>query len=86
MLKVQQPAILQPLEAHEQVVPFWKPPISHCLEPGVHGNSRAIIAQNSHSKMGQYSDPWGGVISKYRPIFEKFWSNTYRRPKAGGMY
>ena len=36
--------------------------------------------------MGQYSDPWGGVISKYRPIFEKFWSNTYRRPKAGGMY
>ena len=36
--------------------------------------------------LGQYSDPWGGVISKYRPIFEKFWSNTYRRPKAGGMY
>ena len=36
--------------------------------------------------MGQYGDPWGGVISKYVPIFENLGSNTYRRPKAGGMY
>ena len=36
--------------------------------------------------VGQYSDPWGGVISKYVPIFENLGSNTYRRPKAGGMY
>ena len=50
MKKVKQPATLQPLEAHGQVVPFWKPPNSHCLEPGVHGNRRDIMAQNPHSK------------------------------------
>ena len=33
------------------ILPFWKPPISYCLEPGVHGNSWAIMAQNPHSKM-----------------------------------
>ena len=36
VLKLWQPVALQPLEAHGQVVPFWKPPISHCLEPGGH--------------------------------------------------
>ena len=24
------------VETHEQVVPFWKPTISHCLETGGH--------------------------------------------------
>ena len=51
MKKVWQPPTSQPLEVYGQVMPFWKPPISHCLEPGVHGNSRAIMAQNPHSKM-----------------------------------
>ena len=35
MKKVWQPATLQPLEAHEQVVPFWNPPISKCLDQKV---------------------------------------------------
>ena len=34
------------LEAHGQVVPFWKPPISQCLEPGDHEGGRTIRAQN----------------------------------------
>ena len=37
------PVTLQPLEAHEQVVPFWKLPISHCLEPGGHGGGRTFL-------------------------------------------
>ena len=37
---------MQPLEAHGQVVPFLKPPISHCLEPGGHGGGRTFRAQN----------------------------------------
>ena len=51
MKKVWQPATLQPLEAHEQVVPFWKPPISHCLEPGGHGGGKTFRSQKPHSKM-----------------------------------
>ena len=51
MKKNLQPATLQPLQVHGQVIPFRKPPISHCLEAGVHGNSRAIMAQNPYSKM-----------------------------------
>ena len=39
-------ATFHPLKAHEQVVPFWKPPISHCLEPGGHGGARMFRAQN----------------------------------------
>ena len=45
VLKLSQPVTLQPLEAHGQVVPFWKPPISHCLEPGGHGGGRTFTAQ-----------------------------------------
>ena len=51
VLKLWQSVTLLLLKAHGQVVPFWKPPISHCLKPGVHRNSRAIMAQNRHSKM-----------------------------------
>ena len=47
VLKLWQPVTLQPVEAHWQVVPFWKLPISHCLEPGGHGGSRTFRAQNS---------------------------------------
>ena len=43
--KVWQLATLQPLEAHGIEVPFWKPPISHGLEPGGHGDGRAFRAQ-----------------------------------------
>ena len=42
-----QPVTLQPLEAHEQVVPFRKPPISQCLDLGGHGGGRTFRAQNS---------------------------------------
>ena len=41
-----QPATLQPIESHGQVVPFWKPLISHCLEPGVHGGGRSFRDHN----------------------------------------
>ena len=58
ILKVGQPATLQPLEVHGQLVPFWKPTISHFLEPGVHGNSRAIMAQNPHSKIAILYGKW----------------------------
>ena len=51
MEKVSQPATLPPLEVHGQVILFWKPSISQYLEPSVNGKSRAIIAQNPHSKM-----------------------------------
>ena len=44
--KVWQPATVQPFEEHGQVVPFWKPPISHCMEPGGHGGGRTFRAQN----------------------------------------
>ena len=30
------PVTFQPLDSHGQIIPFWKPPISHCLEPGGH--------------------------------------------------
>ena len=43
--KVWQPATLQPFEAHGQVVPFWKPPISYCLEPGGHGGGKTFRAK-----------------------------------------
>ena len=43
--KVWQPVTLQPLEANEQVVHFWKPPISYWLEPGGHGGGRTFRAQ-----------------------------------------
>ena len=46
MKKVWQPTTLQPLVAHGQIVPFWKPPISHCLEPDGHGGVRTYGAQN----------------------------------------
>ena len=46
ILKVWQPVTLQPLEAYGQVVTLWKPPISHCLEPGIHGVGRTLKAQN----------------------------------------
>ena len=39
------------LEAHGQAIPFWKPPISHCLEPGGRGGGRNFRAQHSHSKI-----------------------------------
>ena len=42
---------LQTLEATGQVVPFWKLPISHCLEPVGHGGCMTFRAQNSHSKI-----------------------------------
>ena len=45
--KVWQPATLQPIEAHEQVVPFWKPLISHNLEPGGHGGGKTFRAQKT---------------------------------------
>ena len=45
MKKVWQPATLEPLKAHGQLVPFWKPPISHCLEPGDHGDGGTFKAQ-----------------------------------------
>ena len=44
MKKVSQPVTLQPIEAHGQVVLLWKPPISHCLESGVHGGGRTFTA------------------------------------------
>ena len=50
VLKIWQPVTLQHLEANRQVVPFWKLPISHVLEPGGHGGGRTFRAQNSHSK------------------------------------
>ena len=42
ILKVWQPVTLQPLEVHGLTVPFWKPPISHCVEPGGHGDGRTF--------------------------------------------
>ena len=51
MNKVWQPATLQSLKAHDQVVPFLKPPISHCLKLGGHGVGRSFRPQNSHSKI-----------------------------------
>ena len=45
MKKVWQPATLQPLEAHGQLVPFWKPPVSHCLQPAGHWDGRTFRAQ-----------------------------------------
>ena len=45
--KVRQPTTVQPLEAHEQVVLFWKPPILHCLEPGGHGVGKTFRAQKT---------------------------------------
>ena len=45
MKKVWQPATFQPLEALGQVVPFWKLPISHCLDPGGHRRERTFGAQ-----------------------------------------
>ena len=48
MKKVLQPATLQPLEAHEQVVPFWKPLFLYCLEPGGHGDGRTFRAQKPY--------------------------------------
>ena len=48
MKKVWQPASFQPLEAHEQVVPFWKPPISHCLELDAHGGGKPFRAQKTY--------------------------------------
>ena len=45
ILKNWQPITLQPLETHGQVEPFWKPPISHCMEPGGHGGGRTFRAQ-----------------------------------------
>ena len=47
MKKLSQPATLQAIEAHGQVVPFWKPPISYFLEPGGHGGGRTFRAQKS---------------------------------------
>ena len=43
--KVWQSATLQPLEENGQVIPFWKPPISNCLDPGGHGGGRTFRAQ-----------------------------------------
>ena len=40
-------ATLQSFEALGQEVPFWKPLISHCLEPGGHGGGRTFRAQKS---------------------------------------
>ena len=45
------PVTLQPLESNGQVAPFWKLPISHCLEPGGNGGGRTFRAQNSPSKI-----------------------------------
>ena len=45
MKKVCQPATFQPLEVNGQLVPFWKHPISHCLEPGGHAGGRTFRAQ-----------------------------------------
>ena len=44
VLKLWQPVTLQPLEANGRVVPFWKPLISHCLEPDDHGGGRTSRA------------------------------------------
>ena len=45
MKKVLQPATLQPIEAHRQVVAFWKLPISNYLEPVGHRGGRTFRAQ-----------------------------------------
>ena len=45
MLQVCQPVALPPPAANRQTVPFWKPPISLCLEPGGHGDGRTFRAQ-----------------------------------------
>ena len=64
--KVWLPTTLQSLEVHGQVIPFWKPPISHCLEPGVHRNSMAIMAQNPHSKLTNLQ----GKLAKSRVLLQ----------------
>jgi len=38
---------LQPIKAQGQVVPFWKPPISHCLEPDGHMGGKTFRAQKT---------------------------------------
>ena len=37
-----------PFEASGQVIPFWKPPISHCLDPVYHGGGRTFRAQKPY--------------------------------------
>jgi len=46
MKKVCQPVTLQPLEPYGQLIPLWKPLISHRLKPGGHGGGDTFRAQN----------------------------------------
>ena len=42
---------LKPLEGHGQVVPFWKPPISNCLEPGGQGGGKLLRVSHTCLRM-----------------------------------
>ena len=71
ILKLWQPVTLQPLEAQERVLPFWKPPIRICLEQDCKGGSSIWKVRQAMLKC------WGLLIGYYTHLISNAHHCTY---------
>ena len=71
MKKVWQPSTLQPLETHRQVIPFWKPPISHWSQ--VFMEIAGLLWLKTFTKNGQFIRDIGKITRFLQStVFDRF--------------